>query len=92
MQSELAALRDKYKNGLNITDGLIVRPKSTLSVVIAHKLKRKYKKIQHIKSLKTQCQVGRPRMDARIRNRVGRKVAKLRKVLCIITSMFLCGS
>ena len=58
-----------------------MRPKSTFSVIIAHKLKRKYKQIQHIKSLKTQCQVGRPRMDARIQDRVGRKVAKLCKVL-----------
>ena len=89
MQSELASLRDKYKKEVNLTDGLIVRPKSTLSVVIAHKLKRKYKQIQHIKSLKTKCQLGRPRMDARIRNRVGRKAAKLRKVLVIIASMFL---
>ena len=56
-----------------------MRPKSTFSVIIAHKLKRKYKQIQH-KSLKTQCQVGRPRMDARIQDRVGRKVAKLCKV------------
>ena len=61
-----------------------MRPKSTLSAVIAHKLKRRYKQIQHIKSLKTQCQVGRPRMDSRIQNRVCRKVAKLRKVLYIM--------
>ena len=58
-----------------------MRLKSTFSVIIAHKLKRKYKQIQYIKSLKTQCQVGRPRMDARIQDRVGRKVAKLCKVL-----------
>ena len=83
LHCELAALRDKYKSDLNSTGGLILRPITTLSVVIAHRLKRKYKQLQHIKSLKTQCQVGRPRMDARIRNRVGRKVAKLRKVLCI---------
>ena len=47
-----------------------MRPKSTFSVIIAHKLKHKYKQIQHIKSLKTQCQVGRPWMDARIQDRV----------------------
>ena len=80
LQSELAALRDKYKSELSITGGLIKRPVTTLSVVIARRLKCKYKQLQHIKSLKTQCQVGRPWIDTRIQNRVGQKVAKLWKV------------
>ena len=74
----------KYSESTSKEQGLIVRPKITSSIEKAHKLKQKYKQIAKqvalYKSLPSNLQHGRPRLNAGFCNRVGRKAAKLRKV------------
>ena len=82
---DLELLKRKYSEGVPREQGLVVRPKATSSAERALQLKRKYKRlsqqISRYKSLPTK-QRGRPRLDARYRNRVGRKAANKRKVQC----------
>lgn len=88
LHADLEKIKRKYTTSLPSEEGLTLRSFSKLNrcSVTARKLKLKYKRLRQrtamygslLKSGKREA--GRPRMDAKFRNRVGRKAAKLRQV------------
>lgn len=84
LDAELKLLLIKYGKCVHREQGLIIRPQATNSTVRARNLKRKYKRINNqlskYRSLPTNKQPGRPRLNAQYRNRVGKKATNVRKV------------
>ena len=94
LAEDLQSLQTKYGECVPKDQGLVLRPspKNTFSAERAIQLKRKYKRlsqqISHYKSLPTK-QAGRPRLNARYRNRVGKKATNKRKVKICIQATYI---
>ena len=88
LHADLEKIKRKYTTSLPSEEGLTLRSFSKLTrcSVTARKLKLKYKRLRQCTAtygslLKPgKREAGHPRMDTRLRNRVGRKAAKLRQV------------